>query len=977
MTTTPSLSTMTVAMEDNHRHISLHERTSKYWKAFLHDFKPCYFPSFPEDDGPGTYTTTTPQDGDFHNAIVKLDNVNPSAVRDFCSLHQVTLGSLFQTAWAVAVACYASVEDISFGYFEGGNGADDDDNVFICRTQITAERILGQIMVDMMGHLENARARHRECPIGVAEMQGIAGLEGHPLFDSALQIKRCDSKQSRIVARNDGTFDILAQTLINDDSSVAVAIRTNKSKFTAARTAFVAHTFAKTILESIAAADPQSIAVGDLDIFTRCDYDKVMNWNQSLPSPVDACFHQLFEEIVRKTPDAPAICSWGGHDHTYRELDTISTKLANHLANDLGVVAPETPVLICFDKSSIAMVSMLGIFKAGGAFVAIDPAYPISRIQAIIQATNASLVLVQPTHRHLFEDILMEKGIVALDPTYLERLPLPPTTPPRCVNPSNTAYIHFTSGSTGIPKGIMIEHRALCTAVSALASPMRITSTSRVLQFASYIFDLSFGDIFVTLSQGGCVCVPSEHERVNDLAGAIVRMNVNTACLIPSVARILYPEDVPSLQTLLLGGEALIQENLERWAGKLVLNALYGPSECTIWCTAQTDLRADSQANNIGRGYGARLWITRSTDHNRLVPVGCIGELLIEGPVLARGYLNDEQTKQSFVENPKWAESSFSSERRRFYKTGDLVRYNADGTLSFVGRKDTQIKLHGRRIEIGEIEHHLASHPLVRQSVVMLPSAGVHTKRLVAIVVVPTTIGTNNVNKVGKEGDASISMAKEPRSSELAKIKDFLSTKLPSYMLPQAWVVVQEIPLLISGKMNRVLVKKFIESLTASTTEERQLEEEKEEEEEEEEKKKVMQQDRRNEGEEEEEEEDDDDDDGDDDDAVEKRLRDLWSQVLNINNHDNHSEKKNITDAVIRVDQSFSSLGGDSFSAMDLVARCRAEGLVLAVQDILSSSITIRQMAKMLKKQRRSTSIDRNVSLMALSMKIRPVWWDI
>jgi amino acid adenylation domain-containing protein len=956
-------------MKDKHRRTSLHERTSKYWKAFLHDFKPCYFPSFPEDDGPRTFKTTTLQDGGFQDAIVKLDNVNHSAVRDFCSQHQVTLGSLFQTAWAVVVACYAGVEDISFGYFEGDDdaaaAAADDDDFFICRTQITAKRILGQIMVDMMGHQDNARARHRDCPIGIAEMQELVGLGGHPLFDSALQIKRRLSEQSGIMAQNDGGFDILAQASINDDGSVAVAIRTNTSKFSAARTADVAHTFAKTLLESLAAADPKSMAVGDLDIFTRCDYDKVMSWNQSLPSAVDACFHQLFEQIVRKTPDAPAICSWGGHDYTYRELDTISTKLANHLTNDLGVVAPETPVLICFDKSSIAMVSMLGIFKAGGAFVAIDPAYPISRIQAIIQATNASLVLVQPTHRHLFEDIFMEKRIVALDPTYLDRLPLPPTTPPPppCrATPSNTAYIHFTSGSTGIPKGIMIEHRALCTAVSALASPMRITCTSRVLQFASYIFDLSFGDIFVTLSQGGCVCVPSEHERVNDLAGAIVRMNVNTACLIPSVARILYPEDVSCLQTLLLGGEALIQENLERWAGRVVLNALYGPSECTIWCTAQTDLRVDSLANNIGRGRGARLWITRSTDHDRLVPVGCIGELLIEGPVLARGYLNAEQTKQSFVEDPSWAESS-PSERRRFYKTGDLVRYNADGTLSFVGRKDTQIKLHGRRIEIGDIEHHLASHPLVRQSMVMLPSAGVHAKRLVAIVVVLNTISTNNINKVSKEEEASISMAKEPHISELAKIKDFLSSKLPSYMLPQAWVVVQDIPLLISGKMNRVLLKKFVESLTTSTTGESRPEEEEEEEEEEE----VMQQDRRNEGEEH-------DDDDDDDDAVEKRLRDIWSQVLNINNHDNQTEK-NMTNAVIRVDQSFSSLGGDSFSAMDLVARCRAEGVVLTVQDVLSNSstITIRQMARMVK-MRRST-LTKNVSMMAALM-LRPIWWD-
>ncbi|EER26815.1 peptide synthetase, putative [Coccidioides posadasii C735 delta SOWgp] len=936
----------TAAMKDTHFQTSLRERTSKYWSTFLHDFKPCYFPSLLEGDGPSTSTTTTLQRGDFQEATVKLDNIYHSTLQEFCSEHQVTLGSFFQTAWAVVVACYAGVEDISFGYLEGDNS-----DVVICRTDITAEQMLHQIMIDMMEHLENARTR----PIGITEVQNLVGLEGQLLSDSALQIQRRGSEQSGSMSQADGNFDIQAHALINDDDSVAVAIRTKASKFSRSRTADVAHAFAKTLVEMLTAANPQSISVGDLDTFTRCDYDKVMNWNPPLPSALDSCFHQLFEQIARKTPDAPAICSWCGHDYTYRELDTVSTKLANHLNNELGVVVPETPVLICFDKSSIAMVSMLSIFKAGGAFVAIDPAYPISRIQAIVQATNASLVLVQPIHRYLFEGIFMEKSIVALDSAYLDGLPLPSTISPCRVIPSNTAYIHFTSGSTGIPKGIMIEHRALCTAVSALASPMRITSTSRVLQFAAYIFDLSFGDIFVTLSQGGCICVPSEHERVNDLVGAILRMDVNTACLIPSVARILHPEQVPGLQTLLLGGEALLQENLERWADKVVLNAMYGPSECTVWCTSQTDLRVDSLANNIGRGRGARLWVTRSVDHNRLVPAGCIGELLIEGPVLARGYLNPEQTRQSFVENPSWAVSS-SSERRRFYKTGDLVRFNADGTLSFIGRKDTQIKLHGRRIEIGEIEHHLASHSLVQQSMVMFPSAGVHAKRLVAIVVVVNSTSANTVNKGGKEGEASIVMAKDPCTSELAKIKEFISSKLPSYMLPQAWVVVQDIPTLISGKMNRVLVKKFVESLTISTTGESQPKEGKGLGE-------AAQQDHHSE-----EKEYDQNDDGD---AIEKRLRDIWGQVLNIGDHG----EKNITDDVIRLDQTFSGLGGDSFSAMDLVARCRAEGLVLTVQDVLSNSsgITIQQMARVIKKHR--SALTKNISMMA-ALKLRPVWWD-
>ncbi|KMU72201.1 gramicidin S synthetase 1 [Coccidioides immitis RMSCC 3703] len=334
---------------------------------------------------------------------------------------------------------------------------------------------------------------------------------------------------------------------------------------------------------------------------------------------------------------------------------------------------------------------------------------------------------------------------------------------------------------------------------------------------------------------------------------------------------------------------------------------MYGPSECTVWCTSQTDLRVDSLANNIGKGsrsaaMGNKKRRPQSTGSGWI------------------GYLNPEQTKQSFVENPSWAVSS-SSERRRFYKTGDLVKFNADGTLSFIGRKDTQIKLHGRRIEIGEIEHHLASHSLVQQSMVMFPSAGVHAKRLVAIVVVINSTSANTVNKGGKEGEASIVMAKDPCTSELAKIKEFISSKLPSYMLPQA-----------QPKEGKEVGE-------------------------------AAQQDHHSE-----EKEYDQNDDGD---AIEKRLRDIWGQVLNIGNHG----EKNMTDDVIPLDQTFSGLGGDSFSAMDLVARCRAEGLVLTVQDVLSNSsgITIQQMARVIKKHR--SALTKNISMMA-ALKLRPVWWD-
>jgi amino acid adenylation domain-containing protein len=713
---------------------------------------------------------------------------------------------------------------------------------------------------------------------------------------------------------------MLARVLLKDNGSIALSIRSNAQKFSASHTANIAHTLSQTISECLKANSVSTI--GELDICSRRDYEQVMSWNKSTPQAVEATFHQHFETVAQKTPDAAAICSWD-RNLTYSELDTLSAKLANRLV-ELGV-KPEMLVLMCFDKSAYAVVSMLGIFKAGGAFVAIDPSYPTSRIQAITEATKASVVIAEPAHCHLFEGVV--ENIVALDSLSAEKLPAGSKMARPDVSPSNIAYGVFTSGSTGTPKGIMIEHRALVTAAHSLAAPMRVSSTTRFLQFAAYTFDLCYGDIFVTLSQGGCICVPSEHERVNDLAGAIVRMDVNTACLIPSVARIFRPEDVPSLKNLLLGGEALLQESLDLWAGKVNLVQMYGPSEATIWCTSQ-DLQADSKPNNIGRGLAARLWITNTTNHDQLCPIGCIGELLIEGPVLARGYLDAQQTKDNFIEDPPWAQTE-ASQRRRFYKTGDLVKYNPNGTVSFIGRKDTQVKFHGRRIELGEIEHHLSSHESVRQSMIALPSAGMFAKHLVAIVVLKSTIPS-------KDGQGELKAvtggAKETTDKQVAKVKEFLSSRVSSYMLPQYWLVVEDIPLMISGKMNRVLAKKFVESL---------MEEERVDE-----TKATVNSGHTS---------------PDLDDPIEARLRDIWSHILD----------KKATD--IGVNQTFFSLGGDSFSAMELVASCKAEGLGLTVKDVLSST-TIREMASILRRgtEPRTTDFPQQHRL-----KFAPIWWDV
>ncbi|KAF2967574.1 hypothetical protein GQX73_g5993 [Xylaria multiplex] len=898
--------------------IGSHESATKYWETLLKGLKPCRFPTL-VDRAPKTQVHS------YQESTAQLD-ISSLAVNEFCTQHHVTPGGLLRTAWAVTVGSYAGVDDVSFGYSCGSGTS-------ICRTLITADQLLSQTMHELTRVVKGA-ARHGTCSIPGIEK--LTGMELRSMFNSGLQVSSSTDldvdgvatpSQGMVPVRDmEGQqYDIFARVLIDQDSTIAVSIRTLKAKISASQTANVAHTLAKVVTEILDTGVESTI--GDLDIFSQRDYNQVMEWNKIRPQAVDNCFHHLVRDIAKKRPDSPAICSWD-RSFTYGELDTLTTKVANRLVS-LGA-GPEVLVLVCFDKSSLAVAAMLSIFKAGGAFVAMDPSYPASRIRAIAEATKASIVISDPAHCRLFEGIL--KHVVGLDHKLADELPSSPSivVSTQQASPSNTAYVVFTSGSTGAPKGIMVEHRALCTAALSLAAPMRVDSSSRFLQFAAYTFDLSYGDIFVTLSQGGCICVPSEHERLNDLVGSMVRMRVNTACMIPSVARIFQPGDVPGLKTLLLGGEALLQESLEVWASKVYLAQMYGPSEAVIWCTS-SKLMPNSAANNIGRGLAAVLWVVSATNHDHLCPIGCIGELLIEGPVLARGYLGIEQTRLSFVENPRWAQVE-PGEHRRFYKTGDLVRYDTDGSLRFVGRKDTQIKYNGRRIEMGEIEFHLSSHELLRQSLIALPTAGVYNKRLVAVVVLKSTKPSEK--STAGEIKTIKGKARDATASEVAQLKDYLASKVPAYMLPQYWVAVEEIPLMISGKMNRVLTKKFLETLDVHDDEQSS------------ERWPLLKETAQQSA----------------DDAVEIRLRDMLGRVLN----------KDVAD--IGTQSEFSSLGGDSFSAMELVALCKAEGLVLTVRDVASSS-TIRSLGAIVKTRLRETGLDAP-QVRGSSLSFVPAWWQ-
>ncbi|BCR99659.1 uncharacterized protein AKAW2_50001S [Aspergillus luchuensis] len=290
---------------------------------------------------------------------------------------------------------------------------------------------------------------------------------------------------------------------------------------------------------------------------------------------------------------------------------------------------------------------MLGILKAGGAFVPLDPSQPQARLNKICREIQAKLILVSLALSHRpFSPI----GILTVDHCSLcsYRPNVSVTT-----NSENAAYILFTSGSTGRPKGVVVPHTSFASSASYHSRSFLLGPEARVLQFSSLTFDASLCEILSTLLFGGCICIPSENQRMDEITSVMRTLRVNYALLTPSVARLVNPNQVPSLSHLILMGEKPCLADLQQWCQLEGLMIGYGPTECSVCCTVATSWAPQAPTGSIGKPVGCTSWVTSSHDHNRLAPIGAEGELLIKGLILARGYLNNpDKTMAFFIENP-------------------------------------------------------------------------------------------------------------------------------------------------------------------------------------------------------------------------------------------------------------------------------------------------------------------------------------
>ncbi|KAM7200756.1 hypothetical protein V8F33_003687 [Rhypophila sp. PSN 637] len=651
---------------------------------------------------------------------------------------------------------------------------------------------------------------------------------------------------------------------------------------------------------------------------TPDEIDEIVTWNQAAATPHYGPIHYIIEQQAIQRPDAPAIDAWDGQ-LSYAQLWQESSKLAQQLVSR-GIVL-ETLVPFCFEKSAWAIVTMLGILKAGGAFVPLDPSWPRSRLEHIVTKSQAHLIVTSPKMasvcRELVEDLLVLDGF-----NHESELELLPEVE---VSSDNLAYVLFTSGTTGQPKGALIEHENLSTSTIGIGGFAHMGPDTRIFQFTSYGFDAIFIETMSVLVHGGCICVPADSERLDDPIHGIQRMNVNTIFFTPSFLSTMRPEalvETTKVHTVITGGENLPVHMMETWRRDFQFVNAYGPTECCIATVMSNVSKSIPAQGKIGRAISGKTWIVDYENDHVLAPVGAVGELLLQGPAVGRGYLDGaKKTAEAWTDAScfSWGHLSNTAGSERIYRTGDLVRYNAQGEIFYIGRKDTQVKLHGQRIELGEIEYHLRQHicsPLQVIAEMITRDGPEEGSRVIAALLWTTDDPILDLSDLQTNKGQVLSHL----GQFVAELDQKLSKALPRYMVPSVYIPVPHVPLTSSGKLDRRTLRTFAESSHAqpfkmsiqSQSTSLNLTE------------------------------------------IELELSHLWSKFLNLP-----------SDTYLGPEHNFFHLGGNSITAIKMVAAARQANLSLRVQDIFKAP-TLSKMASL------TTRLDQTSNSASFSQPLEP-----
>ena len=753
------------------------EQQLAYWRAQLKDAPPLLHlptdhprPAVPSHRG--------------GRAAISLDNALTSRLRSLCRQTGTTLFMALSSAFALLLARYSGQDDVCIGTPVANRHREEVQGLIGLFVNTVVLRFRIDAHGSFIGLLEQARntllaaQAHQELPFDhlVAALQPERHLSHSPLFQAMIVLDHAPKEASMFGDLIASPLNIDPPPLARFDLTLhltehADALRGtfefNADLFEQASMDRLAR-HARQLLEAI--VEQPGRAASELSLMSAQEEHRILvEWNRTIAAlPPEQTMHELFEACARTHANDIAVV-FENEALTYATLN----RRANHLAHRLRAcrIGPDELVGVFMERSPDMIVAMLGVLKAGGAYLPLAPTLPPARLAYMVDDARPRLLLTQ----HTWLDKVPDRAIpcLCLDHPSHPSANLSDENPAPVTQPHHLAYVIYTSGSTGKPKGTLVPHRGLVNLVQSQKQAFGLERGSRVLQWASFNFDASVAEIFSTLSAGACLYLapPEAVLPGRSLLDTLRRHRIETVTLTPSTLAVLPQEPLPDLKTLIVAGEACDHALIAPWLKHYTVINAYGPTEATVCATVHACTGDGQRHPPIGRPIAnTQAYILDA--HLHPVPIGVTGELYIGGEGLARGYLaRPDLTADRFLQNP------FSDQPgARMYRTGDLARYTPDGHIEYLGRLDAQVKLRGYRVELGEIECALADLPGVREAVVLAQPAP-EGQCLVAYIVAETL--------------------------SVDHLRAALLRCLPDHMVPAHFVLLDQLPINSNGKVDR------------------------------------------------------------------------------------------------------------------------------------------------------------------------------